>query len=167
MTEIRTPRLLLRRARPADADAMHLVLSDPACMRHWSSAPHADRAETVAWIDAMASADPAASDDFIVTADGRVIGKMGAWRVPEIGFILARDAWGRGLAFEAGAAFLRHAAARGLDHLTADVDPRNAASLRLLDRLGFHRTGTAERTFHIAGEWSDSVYLRRDLRPTA
>lgn len=167
MTEIRTPRLLLRRVRPDDADAMHLVLSDPACMRYWSSVPHVDRAETVAWVAAMASAAPGASDDFVVVADGRVIGKMGVWRMPEIGFILARDTWGRGLAFEAGTAFLRHAAARGLDHLTAEADPRNAASLRLLGRLGFCETGTAARTFHLAGEWSDSVYLRVDLRPTA
>lgn len=167
MVEIGTPRLLLRRARPDDADALHAILSDPACMRHWSSEPHADRADTVAWLDAMMAADPETSDDFVVTAEGRAIGKLGAWRLPEIGFIFAREAWGRGLAFEAGTAFLRHAAARGLDHLTADVDPRNAPSLRLLGRLGFRETGRAERTFHVGGAWSDSVYLRRDLQAVA
>jgi RimJ/RimL family protein N-acetyltransferase len=43
--------------------------------------------------------------------------------------------------------------------LTADVDPRNAASLRLLDRLGFRETGRAERTMLWGDEWCDSVYL--------
>jgi ribosomal-protein-alanine N-acetyltransferase len=43
--------------------------------------------------------------------------------------------------------------------LTADLDPRNEASLRLLDKLGFQVTGQAERTFFTHGEWADSVYV--------
>jgi RimJ/RimL family protein N-acetyltransferase len=43
--------------------------------------------------------------------------------------------------------------------LLADVDPRNVASLRVLDRLGFKETGRAERTFLLGDEWCDSVYL--------
>jgi len=42
--------------------------------------------------------------------------------------------------------------------LTADVDPENAASIRLLERLGFLRTGFAERTWNVGGEWKDSLY---------
>ena len=45
------------------------------------------------------------------------------------------------------------------DRLTADVDPRNAASLRVLGKLGFVETGRAERTFLLGDEWCDSVYL--------
>jgi ribosomal-protein-alanine N-acetyltransferase len=43
--------------------------------------------------------------------------------------------------------------------LRADVDPRNAASLRLPGKFGFHECGRAERTFFLYGEWADSVYL--------
>jgi len=46
-----------------------------------------------------------------------------------------------------------------LDAITADVDPRNEASLRLLGRLGFIETGRATATYEIEGEISDSVYL--------
>ena len=46
-----------------------------------------------------------------------------------------------------------------VEALTADVDPRNAASLGLLRSLGFVETGRARNTFCIADEWSDSVYL--------
>ena len=53
-----------------------------------------------------------------------------------------------------------------LGALTADVDPRNAASLGLLQRLGFAETGTAKNTFLLGEEWCDSVYLRLD-RPSA
>ena len=41
----------------------------------------------------------------------------------------------------------------------ADVDPANLRSLTLLERLGFKRTGYAERTFKIGEIWVDSVYL--------
>ena len=45
--------------------------------------------------------------------------------------------------------------------LTAEVDPRNAASLRLLAKLGFGETHRAERTLLWKDEWCDSVYLAR------
>lgn len=45
-----------------------------------------------------------------------------------------------------------------IEHLTADVAPRNSA-LRLLHNLGFVITRRAERTFLLGDEWCDSVYL--------
>ncbi|MBU4135469.1 MAG: GNAT family N-acetyltransferase, partial [Alphaproteobacteria bacterium] len=69
------------------------------------------------------------------------------------------DAWGQGLATEAVGAAVDHVfATRDLDTLTADVDPENAASIRLLERLGFLRTGFAERTWNVGGVWKDSFY---------
>jgi RimJ/RimL family protein N-acetyltransferase len=47
---------------------------------------------------------------------------------------------------------------RELDTLSADVDPENAASIRLLQRLGCVRTGSGERTWNVGGVWKDSVY---------
>ena len=46
------------------------------------------------------------------------------------------------------------------DEILADIDPRNDASLRLLKRLGFRRTGFAQRTIEVAGVWCDSIYLQ-------
>ena len=43
--------------------------------------------------------------------------------------------------------------------MRADVDQANLRSLALLERLGFRRTGYAERTFKIGENWVDSVYL--------
>jgi [ribosomal protein S5]-alanine N-acetyltransferase len=51
--------------------------------------------------------------------------------------------------------FARHA----VPALTADVDPRNGASLALLAGLGFRETGRATRTLKWRDEWCDSVYL--------
>ena len=43
--------------------------------------------------------------------------------------------------------------------LTADVDPRNEASVALLKALGFDETHREKNTFCIEGEWSDSIYF--------
>ena len=159
--EIRTARLLLRRARPGDLAGLHAILSDPAAMRYWSTLPHRSLDETRDWLDGMIAETPGeARDDFIVEHEGRVIGKAGCWRLPEIGFNLHPDYWGRGLAFEAVSAILPRLFARyPIPAVTADVDPRNHASLRLLGRLGFVETGRAERTWLIGEEYCDSIYL--------
>lgn len=159
---LRTERLVLRKARPDDLKALHAMMSDAETMRYWSTPPHADLATTRDWLEGMIAAPPETSDDFIVEKDGETIGKLGAWRLPEIGYLIGRPHWGRGYAREALAAFVSYAFAHRTDHLTADVDPRNMASLALLARAGFRETGRAERTWCVGGEWCDSVYFRLD-----
>lgn len=158
---IRTPRLRLRRARMSDLDDLFAVFSDPRAMRYWDTPPHADIAPTRRWLAAMMALPPGASDDFVIERDGRVIGKAGCWRIAEIGFILHPDHWRQGIATEALAAILPHVfATLAVDALTADVDPRNAAALALLARLGFAETHRARNTILVGDEWCDSVYLR-------
>ena len=156
--EIVTSRLKLRSARPGDLEAMHAVLSDPRATRWWSTPPHETLDETRAWLDSMIANGPD-QPDFVIERDGVVIGKAGFWKLPEVGYILHPDHWGQGFAGEAVEAAIGHVfATRDIEELTADVDPENAASIRLLERLGFIRTGFAERTWNIAGEWKDSLY---------
>jgi RimJ/RimL family protein N-acetyltransferase len=160
VTEILTARLRLRSARPADLPALHAILGDPRAMRYWSSLPHASLAESRTWLDGMIAAPPGESCDFVIEQDGRVIGKAGCFRLPEIGFILHPDFWGKGFAQEAVAGVIAYAFKHfPIPSLFADVDPRNVASLGLLGRLGFVETGRAERTYRIGEEWCDSVYL--------
>lgn len=163
MTELRTPRLLLRRARHDDLDHMHNVLSDPRAMRYWSTPPHQTLDETRDWLTAMINSTPNQSEDFIIERDGWAIGKVGAFRLPEFGYILHPDHWGHGMAVEAVSAFLAHAFTRpDIAFLTADTDPRNTSSIGLLRKLGFRETGFAERTWHTHLGWCDSLYFRLD-----
>jgi RimJ/RimL family protein N-acetyltransferase len=157
--EIRTQRLLLRRATMEDATAMHRLMSDPVAMRYWSTPPHVELAETERWMDSMVNIDPATSDDFIVTLDGALIGKLGAWQLPEVGFLIDPAHWGRGYATEAMTAFIDRRRVLGSAELTADVDPRNAASIKLLERCGFVETHRAAGTWQVGDELCDSVYL--------
>lgn len=163
---IRTQRLLLRRARPEDVEAFNAIMRDPRAMRYWSTPAHATLEETRDWVTSMIEA-PAESDDYVVELDGQVIGKAGCWRVPEIGYILHPDHWGKGYAREAMAAVIAHLfATRGLEKIIADVDPRNKASIGLLLRLGFTETHRAKGTWQVGDELCDSVYFALE-RPEA
>lgn len=161
MTALATERLLLRRARPEDLAAIHAILSDPRAMAYWSTTPHETIERSRAWLRGMIASPPELSEDFVIELEGRVIGKAGCYRLPEIGYILHPDMWGRGYAREAVGAVIDHifASRAAIDAICADVDPRNGASIRLLERLGFERSGFAERTFEIGGVWMDSFYF--------
>jgi [ribosomal protein S5]-alanine N-acetyltransferase len=161
---IRTQRLLLRRARLDDAAEMHEVLSNDAAMRYWSSPPHSEFAQTQVWIADMVAAPAEISEDFIIEIEGRVAGKVGAYCLPEFGYILHPDFWGRGMGAEAVSAFVHHVWQTRPDiaALTTDIDPRNRASVRLVQKLGFRETGRAERTFETHIGWCDSVYFAVD-----
>lgn len=160
-TILHTERLVLRRPRSDDVAAMHAILRDPLAMRYWSTLPHASLAETEAWVARTIDAINAGEcDDFFVEREGLLIGKAGLWIRNELGFLFSPTVWGKGYAREALRAVIERAfSERGHDEIRAEADPRNERCLRLLARLGFRETGRAERTFHIGGEWSDSVYL--------
>ncbi|MCF1709823.1 GNAT family N-acetyltransferase [Tabrizicola sp. J26] len=178
MTQIRTPRLTLRRARKGDLTAVHALLSNPRLMRYWSTPEHETIEQTCAWLDGMVAAgeasdaalargEPTDSDDFLIEYQGRVIGKAGAWKLPEVGFLIATEYHGQGLMREAMEAMIAHLFARHpIPRLVAEADPRNAASIGLLTRLGFVETHRAERTMQWRDEWCDSVYFALD-RPNA
>ena len=160
-TILRTPRLILRRPRSDDVAAMHAILRDPLAMRYWSTLPHTTVAESEAWVTKTIDAINAGEcDDFFIEHEGLLIGKAGLWNRNEIGFLFSPAVWGKGFAREALQAVIDRAfRERGNDEIRAEADPRNERCLRLLARLGFRETGRAERTYHIGGEWSDSVYL--------
>nr|WP_312025066.1 GNAT family N-acetyltransferase [Sphingomicrobium aestuariivivum] len=161
--ELRTERLVLRRARKEDADALHTLFTDEETMQSWSTTVHDTMFETEEWLRGMIEAAGPHSDDFIVEKDGELIGKCGLWDVPEIGMMIRRDHWGHGYATEALAAYRDYIRARGLPYMFADVDPANVGSLKALEKIGFTRSGYKEKAMMHGDRWVDSVYLRIDL----
>ena len=60
----------------------------------------------------------------------------------EIGYALAKDAWGRGLAVEAGARVLRYGfEALGFERVIASARPENARSIRVMEKMGMRSIG--------------------------
>lgn len=155
-----TERLILRGPRADDLDAMFAIFSDPAAMKHWSTLPHADKSVTEVRLDARIAQFAAAPTYFQIEMDRHLIGCAGLFKDNEVGFILHPAYWRQGIVTEAMRAIIPYLfATTDLSHLTADVDPANAASIGLLTRLGFTETHRAARTYFIGGVWYDSVYL--------
>lgn len=65
----------------------------------------------------------------------------------EIGWHLHPDAWGSGLASEAGRALLDHARAQGISRLVAVTHPENKASQAVAERIGMTREGLTGRYY--------------------
>ena len=150
MTVPRTgARLLLRAFTPADAPAAHrLVYGDPEVMRHVGSGPLAGPAATGELLAAYAAHHADHGFGFWAVeerATGALVGDAGMERTlrgeVELGYTLARAAWGRGYATEAGGLCIAEARELGLRELVGVVDVRNPASARVLEKLGFRPAG--------------------------
>lgn len=160
MARLVTKRLVLRPAQASDLAAMHAILSDPVTLKYWGTPPYTAPSQTAEFLAAMRDADPELSADFIVELDGTPIGKAGFWRFPEVGFALNRDYWGQGYASEFLEALIKYGfETQQLAKITADVDPRNTASIRLLTKFGFVETGRETANLLVGDVWCDSVYF--------
>ena len=163
MAVLHTPRLLLRPACAEDLDPLHAIMRQPQALAYWSTPPHESSAETASFLQGMMTIPPDEGEDFVIEHAGRLIGKAGLYRFPDIGYLLDPACWGQGLMREALAAVIERAfAVHKLPRIQADVDPRNAASIRLLERLGFRETDRQTRTWLVGERWCDSVYFVRD-----
>jgi RimJ/RimL family protein N-acetyltransferase len=158
---LQTERLTLRPITDDDLDALHAMLSDPEVMRYWSSLPHTELQQTRDWIaENRAGMAAGTSIEYGAVYQGKLIGRGTFWNGNEIGYLFDRAFWGQGFASEAMTAMIDFAfSCRDWVDIIADIDPRNEGSLKLLQRLGFERSGFKAKTFCIGGEWSDSLYL--------
>jgi RimJ/RimL family protein N-acetyltransferase len=76
----------------------------------------------------------------------------------EIGFMQHPDQWGRGYAREAVLAVLRLGfEGFGLHRIYGRCDGRNAASARLMERLGMRREAHLRENEFVKGEWTDEL----------
>ncbi|KAL8693620.1 MAG: hypothetical protein Q9218_001578 [Villophora microphyllina] len=159
----------LRAARLSDLPALHSFFSDDNVMRYWSHAPYTDIAQTNNYLHKMVESEWNGLCDFVIeytppSASPKVIGKIGLWDGREIGFMLDRAFWGRGLMTEAMNRFLsdfwRNEKMGDVQEIVADVDPRNDACIAILQKFGFKKTGYRERTYETHLGWCDSLDLK-------
>lgn len=165
---LETQRLRLREYRADDVAAMFALYSDPRVMRYWSFPPWQELAQAEAYI-ARVRAETADGRvmPWVVAAreDDRLVGTATLYglnreqRRSEIGYSLSPAEQGRGIASEALRAVLAYCFDElGFGRVEADVDPRNTASCRLLERLGFRHEGLLRARWHVAGETCDSAW---------
>ncbi|MFL6155236.1 MAG: GNAT family N-acetyltransferase [Marmoricola sp.] len=150
MSGLRTERLDLRQWRESDREPFAALNADPVVMEHFPKL--LTRAESDAMIDrhevALAAGEPGvfAAE---VRATGEFIGFIGL-AVPkfhaaftpcvEVGWRLARSAWGQGYASEAGLAALRYGfTTLGLDEIVSFTSVGNLRSRAVMERIGMTR----------------------------
>jgi RimJ/RimL family protein N-acetyltransferase len=165
---LKAPRVMLRWIRASDADALFTWYSDPAVTRYLSLPPWTEAGQALKKIETtLGGYESGAHLNFIVerVADAAPIGMAGLFhfhetsRRAEIGYTLARAHWGQGLMHEALVVLVDHAfSALDLNRLEADIDPRNNASGRSLERLGFQKEGVMRERWIVNGEVSDTVF---------
>lgn len=157
-----TARLVLRQLREDDAAALFAVLSDPDVMTWWSSGPHQSPAETEDYVKGNAAEGRGYTCWAITAADDVALGWVilidGKPDVKEIGYILHRNHWSRGVAAEAVSRVIDYGFGDlNLRRIFADTDPENPGSIRLLERLGFQREG------RLRSEWETHIGVRDSL----
>ncbi len=162
-----TERLVLRPLEAQEADALFDMHSDAETMRYWSAPAWTDPAEARQAIErAWAAIRDGTSIRFgmFETEQPRLIGTCTLFNVhevnrrAEVGYILKRSHWGNGLMREALTALMDYAfGALGLHRIEADVDPRNRASARTLEGLGFVAEGFLRERWIVDGVPSDSA----------
>lgn len=165
---LETPRVRLRWLEPGDAPQLFAIFGHPEVMRYWSHLPIGTLAEAAAIVDEVHACFAKRSHfqwGIALREDDRVIGTCTLFsldaknRRAELGYTLARDRWGQGLAGEAVGRVIDYAFGDlRLRRLEADVDPRNAGSVKLLERLGFVREGRLRERWHVGDEIQDADF---------
>jgi RimJ/RimL family protein N-acetyltransferase len=152
---IETPRLRLRQWREDDLAPFAALNTDPEVMRFFEEPLSHERSD--AWARAIAAVieDQGWGLWALERRDtGEFIGFTGL-QVPrhelpfnpcvEVGWRLARSAWGQGFATEAGRASLAHAfGPLDLDEVVSMTAVTNVPSRRVMERLGMARDGQAD-----------------------
>jgi ribosomal-protein-alanine N-acetyltransferase len=161
---LETPRLDLRAPALTDAAQLFEIFRD-----YWSTPPMTSVAEAEAMVARnLAHIADGSGIGWVICRrdDARVMGTLSLFHFheqndrAEIGYALGRSFWGNGYMHEALTALIEFAfGGMDLRRLEADTDPRNAPSIRALERLGFAREGVLRERWVVAGEVSDSLLL--------
>jgi RimJ/RimL family protein N-acetyltransferase len=156
---IETERLVIRPWQPDDRPAFTSLMSHPEVTQYVHGGKPYTEAEADQWFERQArqlAEHGMCMGALVEKSTNRVAGlsgtqPLGSTTDLEIGWILARDAWGRGFATEAGAACMRYVLETlNRPRVVAIIDPGNEPSKRVAARLGmtYEATYTGEQLGH-------------------
>jgi [ribosomal protein S5]-alanine N-acetyltransferase len=162
LVPLETERLRLEPIRADHADAMFEGLHDPSLYAYQTDEPPASRRELRERYARLARGlSPSGKQHWlnwivVPRESGAAAGYVQATveddlSAATIGYLVLGAYQGRGIGGEAVAAMVRHLAASGVRRLEAVIDTRNAASIALVERLGFVRRATRRSDDVIGG----------------
>jgi RimJ/RimL family protein N-acetyltransferase len=156
---LETERLVIRPWQPDDRPAFTSLMSHPEVTHYVHGGRPYSEAEVDEWFARQArqlAEHDVCMGALIEKSTGTLAGLAGTQPLGttgnlEIGWILAREAWGRGYATEAGGAAMRHVLETlARPRVVAIIDPGNEPSKRVAARLGmkYEATYTGEQLGH-------------------
>ncbi len=174
---IETERLRLRHLEESDTDSLFEIFSNEEAMRFWSWVPYNERAQAaklLAEIHENFRQKSLFQWGIALRADDQIIGTTTLFRFDEqsrraeIGYILNRRFWGKGFINEALSALVSFAFEKlNLNRIEADIEPRNTASIKTVERLGFQKEGILRERWIVGDDIQDSLFyglLRKDWK---
>ncbi|MFO7957248.1 MAG: GNAT family N-acetyltransferase [Candidatus Brocadiia bacterium] len=167
MTDLTTERLVLREFEPADWRAVQEYASDPEVVRYVTWGPNTveETREFLKRTEDARHREPRRKYSLAVTLrrTGGLLGACGLYiSRPQdlgghIGYVLRRDAWGRGYATEAASRLLQFGFGElGLHRVFATCDVENRASAHVMEKLGMRREGRFREDVRNRGQWRDT-----------
>ena len=164
---LNTERLLLCKIVPEHAADMYEYSSDPEVTKYLTWSPHSSLKETERYINLLQKkyADGSFNDwGVIYKQTGKFIGTCGYTsfdiykNAGEVGYVLAKDFWGQGLAAEAVRAVIDFGFKKfGLDSFFAKHMEGNDASGRVMQKCGMKFEGMFRHSMFIKGEFKNIV----------
>lgn len=148
---LETERLILRPLDERDVDAIYAMRSDANVMRFIREPQN--RKESADWVKLVSSRWAKERIGFcamVVKSSNEFAGWCGLWQLKEtgeteVGYAVAVEFWGKGYATEAALEFLRYAFEKmSLGKIVAVARPENAASRRVMEKLGMRYDYTGE-----------------------
>ncbi|HEV7473902.1 MAG TPA: GNAT family N-acetyltransferase [Pyrinomonadaceae bacterium] len=171
---LNTARLTLRWITADDVDDFYAIYSNPEVMRYWSTPPLPNREAAGKIIDEIHQGfgrHELLKWGIALRSDDTLIGSVTLFhpdfthRRTELGYALGRPYWGQGYIQETLRTVLDYAFdVLNFHRIEADVDPRNTASVKTLERLGFQREGYLRERWQVNDEIQDALFYGL-LRP--
>lgn len=160
-------RIRLRGFRADDLDGLYALYSDPAVTRYWSFPAWTQRAQAETLLQHAIESRSAEKILCWAIAENEcdhLIGSLTLFNInraqgrADIGYALHSMQWGKGHAKQALGLALDHAfGALALRRVEADIDPRNTASCKLIERLGFRHEGLLRERWLVDDALQDSA----------
>lgn len=160
---LKTPRLIIRRFRPDDWEAVYDYMSDPDVTVYLPEG-QLGKEEVRAFV-AKNGDEGGAALAVLLKDEGLLAGHMlfHPWFAPrthEIGWVFNQEYQGQGYATEAARALLRYGfETLQLHRVIATCQPENTPSYRVMEKLGMRREGHFRNCIYRGqGQWWDEYF---------
>ena len=165
--ELRTERLILRKITRRDLDDVYEYASDGEVSKYLLWEKHPEKYYTRSYLSLIESKYRKAEFyDWGIELDGKMIGTCGFSSIScennsaEVGYVINRAYWGKGIALEALRAVLSFGYdVLGLNRIECRVMSENKGSIRVLEKCAMKFEGVLRQALLVKGVYRDiSIY---------